>query len=151
VWPETRVVAFVNEWFIPARLHVKDQAADFQKFGDRFGASWTPTALMLDPSGVERHRIEGFLPQQDFLAQLTLGLGLIAFHGKRFQDAERRFAEVLEQFPASDAAPEAQYWAGVSRYKDTGDAKALAATADAFQRSYQDSVWAKKASVWRAP
>jgi hypothetical protein len=151
VWPEARVVALVNEWFIPARLHAKDQSEDFRKFGDRFGASWTPTALMLDPSGAERHRIEGFRPLQDFLAHLTLGLGLIAFHEKRFKDADRRFGEVLEQFPESDAAPAAQYWDGVSLYKDSGDAKALAATAGAFQRSYQDSVWAKKASVWRSP
>lgn len=46
-------------------------------------------------------------------------------------------------------APEALYWAGVSRYKATNDAAALAGTADAFARRYQDSVWAKKASVWK--
>jgi len=36
-----------------------------------------------------------------------------------------------------------------SRYKATNDAAALAGTAEAFSRRYQDSVWAKKASVWK--
>ena len=33
----------------------------------------------------------------------------------------------------------------------TGDASALADTADQFRRRYQDTSWAKKASVWGMP
>jgi hypothetical protein len=47
--------------------------------------------------------------------------------------------------------PEAMYWAGVARYKATGDAAALAATANDFRERHQGSTWAKKASVWAAP
>jgi hypothetical protein len=150
VWPDERVAALVTNNVVPARVHVKEQAAEFQRFGERYGVPWTPTALMLDPDGVERHRIEGFLPADEFLAQLSLGLGHLAFHDKRFADAERRFRELIEQFPATDVAPEAQYWSGVSRYKATGDAGALAATALAFDQRYRDSIWAKKASVWKS-
>jgi TolA-binding protein len=50
--------------------------------------------------------------------------------------------------PGTDAAAEAMYWAGVARYKATNDASALKATADAFKKRYQDSIWAKKASIW---
>lgn len=149
MWPDERTAALVKERFIPARVHVKEQAADYQRFGERYGVQWTPTALMIDPGGAERYRIEGFLPVDDFLAQLTLGLGHIAFHARRFGDAERYFEEVLERFPENDAASEAQYWAGVSRYKASGDAKELAATARAFDERYQGTSWAKKASVWK--
>ena len=138
----------VTESFLPARLHVKDQKADFNRFSDRYGANWTPTALFLDPDGVERHRIEGFLPADDFLAQLGLGLGQLAFHAGRHADAERHFRVVLERHPDSESAAEAQYWAGVSKYKATGDGSALAETARAFAQRYQSSSWAKKASVW---
>ena len=151
MWPDERVVRLVTENFFPARVHVKEQAADFQRFGERYGAQWTPTVLMLDPDGAERHRIEGFLPSEEFLAQITLGLGHLAFHAKQFPDAERRFRDLIKSFPATDAAPEAQYWAGVSRYKATGDGSALAETAHAFDQRYRDTVWAKKASVWKAP
>jgi TolA-binding protein len=128
---------------------VRDQAADFKKYGDQYGAHWTPTLLELNAEGEEQHRVEGFLEADDLLAQLTLGLGKAAFKNKRWQEAERRFREVVDRYPRSDAAPEALYWAGVSRYRLTNDAGALAGTSEAFNTRYQDSIWAKKASIWK--
>lgn len=150
MWPDPRVVRLVEESFIPARVHVKEQAADFQRFGDTYGAQWTPTVLVLDPDGVERHRIEGFLPTGELLAQLELGLAQVAFHAKDFAGAEKRLRAIVERAGDTTAAPEAQYWAGVSKYKATGDAAALGETARAFQQRYGDSIWAQKASVWGA-
>jgi len=116
----------------------------------RFNVNWTPTVLILDAAGNERHRIEGFLPADEFLAQLHLGLGHEGFKNGRFPDAEQHFRHVVEQLGSTDAAAEAQYWLGVARYKATNDAAALKQTADAFQKQYSDSVWAKKASIWAA-
>jgi hypothetical protein len=141
-------VGFVNANFIPARVHVKDDAALFEKYGQKYGAQWTPTILELDPDGVERHRIEGFLPNDDFLSQLMLGRAQIAFAQENWDEAERRFREIVEQFPDSDAAPEALYWAGVSPYKATHDSKFLKQTAQEFRNRYQTTSWAKKASIW---
>ena len=148
MWPDPDIDTFVSDHFIPVRLHVKDQAEAYAAASERFGASWTPTTLLVDSGGTERHRIEGFLPKKDFLSQLELGLAHIAFHEKRFGEAEKGFEEIVSRFPDSDAAPEAQYWAGVSRYKASGDPKALGAIRSAFQKKYADTVWAKKASVW---
>ena len=134
--------------FLPARVHVKDQAAEFSRLGERYGAQWTPTILILDPDGAERHRIEGFLPADDFLAQLAIGLAKAAFSRNDFAEAERRYREVLEKYPKTESAPEAMYWAGVSRYKGSNDASALQETTRAFSKRYQDTAWAKKASVW---
>lgn len=114
----------------------------------RFQVEWTPTILVLDSDGRERHRIEGFLPSDDFLAQLKLGLGQFQMAAKRFTDAERVFHEVVQELPETEAAPAAQYWAGVARYKGTNDASALKQTADAFKDRYSGTEWAKKASVW---
>ena len=102
----------------------------------------------LDPEGTERYRFEGYLPVDEFLPQLELGLGQIAFARKQWAEAEQRFRGILLQFPKSEVAPEALYWAGVAKYKATGDAAALADTARKFKEKYPDSVWAKKASVW---
>jgi hypothetical protein len=149
VWPDFRVAALVDKHFIPARVHVKEQADDYRRYAERYGASWTPTTLLIDPAGLERHRIEGFLPADEFLAQLHLGLGHLAFEAHRFDDAKSHFEEVLRRFPDSDAAPEAQYWTGVAKYKASGDPKELGATVRALESSYGGSVWAKKASVWK--
>jgi tetratricopeptide (TPR) repeat protein len=148
VWPADTVETLVQH-FLPARLHVKDDAEAFKRFGDRYGVHWTPTILVLDPNGDERHRIEGFLPVDEFPAQLLVGRGYVAFHAGRFEEAERYFAEAVQEFPDSDGAAEAQYWAGVARYKASGDPRHLAATAEAFGQHYRDTVWAKKASVWQ--
>lgn len=139
---------FVTDNFIPARVHVKDDSALFQKFGEKYGAQWTPTILELDSSGTERHRIEGFLPNDDFLSQLMLGRAHIAFAEEKWGEAEQRFREIVEKFADTDAAPEALYWAGVSPYKATHDNSSLKATAKDFRERYQGTPWAKKASVW---
>jgi outer membrane protein assembly factor BamD (BamD/ComL family) len=115
---------------------------------ERFNVQWTPTILLRGPAGKEHHRIEGFLDVDDFLAQLTLGLGKIAFANQEWDRAGRWHDQVLERYPSTDAAPEAQYWRGVTRYKATNDPAALAATTAAFKERYSDSTWAKKASVW---
>ena len=139
---------FVSENFIPARVHVKDDAAAFKEYGERYNAHWTPTILELDPNGEEFYRIEGFLPNDDFLAQLMLGRAHMDFKKGEWADAEKRFREIVEKLPKSEAAPEAMYWAGVSRYKATNDATALKETAKSFAQRYTDSSWAKKASIW---
>jgi len=144
------VVQFVEDNFIPVRVHVKEHAFEYKRLANRFAAHWTPTILVLDPDGEERHRIEGFLPMGDFLSQLKLGLAKVAFALGQFADAEKAYQEILEQHPNTDAAPEAQYWAGVSRYKASGDSGALKETARLFAERYKESTWAKKASVWAA-
>jgi len=149
VYTDPRVVEFVTRHFVPVRVHVKQNADAFAKLGERFSAQWTPTILLVDASGAERHRIEGFLPVDDFLSQLSLGLAKAAFARKDYAAAARLYTKVIERSPATDAAPEAQYWAGVARYRATNDAVALKETAQAFDQRYQDSTWAKKASVWK--
>ena len=148
MYPDPRVVDYVTRHFVPVRAHPKDNAAAFKGLGDRFGAHWTPTTLIVDSTGAERHRIEGFLPTDDFLSQLMLGEAKAAFARQDYAAAERLYRDVMDRFPNTDAAAEAQYWTGVSRYRATNDASALKATAQAFVQRYADSTWAKKASVW---
>ena len=150
MYPDPRVAEFVSGRFVPVRVHVRQQADEFKRLGARYSAQWTPTILLIDRGGEERHRVEGFLPVDDFLGQLTLGLGHAAFVRNDFAEADRQFRDVLERYPETDAAPEAQYWIGVSKYKATNDAAALKETAEAFQSNYRDSQWAQKASVWAA-
>lgn len=146
MYPNSKVEQFIREHFVPARFHIKDQKEAF----DRFSAVWTPTILILDSNGTERHRIEGFLPADDYLAQLRLGLAHTARLTGNFAEAEKLYRELVDDPAAKPIAPEALYWAGVSRYKATNDAGALAETGRQFKQKFTDSIWAKKASVWAA-
>ena len=146
MYPDPQVASFITENFVPARAHVKEQPEAFE----RFNAQWTPTILVLDSSGAERHRFEGYLPAPDFLAQLRIGLAHAAKARNDWAEAERRYRELADDPSAGEVAPEAQYWAGVSKYKASGDPGALAETAQRFKTRFADSNWAKKASVWAA-
>ena len=148
MYSDDAVIRIVEDRFVPARVHVKEEADEYRRLGKLYGVQWTPTILLVAPDGTERHRIEGFLPKDEFIPQLNLGLAKIAFSSQRFEDAARLFADVAQADPASDAAPEALYWAGVARYKATGDATALREIARQIATRYTDSSWAKKASVW---
>jgi thioredoxin-related protein len=131
------------ERFVPVKIHVKEQPDTFK----RFNVQWTPVLVVLDPGGVERHRWEGYLPPEEFIGQLELALARSAFQQERWTEAERLFREVADAHPDTDYAPQAVYYAGVSRYKD-GDASALAATARRLAARYADTSWARKSSVW---
>ena len=129
---------------MPLEAHIKEHPAYFH----RFDVNWTPSVLILDSNGKERFRIEGYLPKDEFLAQLELSLARVAFMNKEWAEAERRYASVLERHPESHAAPEALYWKGVSHYKATNDHTVLGELPGLFKEKYPDSVWAVKTLAW---
>jgi TolA-binding protein len=135
---------FIDENFVPLEAHIKEHPAYFH----RFDAVWTPTILILDANGVERYRNEGYLPTIEFRSQLELGLARVAFMNKKWSEAEQRYAQVLDHYPDSKAAPEALYWKGVSRYKATNDHTVLGTMPGLFRQRYPDSVWALKTLAW---
>lgn len=104
--------------------------------------------MILDSKGVERFRLEGYLPKEEFRAQLELGLARVAFMNKRWADAEQRYSDVLDRYPNSKAAPEALYWKGVSHYKATNDHTVLGELPAEYQQKYPDSIWALKTIAW---
>ena len=104
--------------------------------------------MILDSNGVERFRLEGYLPKDEFRSQLELGLAQVSFMNKQWADAERRYTAVVERYPDSHAAPEALYWKGVSHYKATNDHTVLGELPGQFQQRYPDSIWALKTAAW---
>jgi TolA-binding protein len=129
---------------VPLEAHIKEHPAYFH----RFDSVWTPTVIILDSNGEERSRLEGYLPKDEFRAHLEMGLARVTFMSKNWADAERRYTEVLERYPDSQAAPEALYWKGVSHYKATNDHTVLGELPGQFQEKYPDSVWALKTAAW---
>lgn len=104
--------------------------------------------MLLDGDGKERYRIEGYLPRNEFFAQVKLGLARIAFLAKRWSDAEAIYEDIIQHHPNSATTAEAIYWRGVARYKRTQDHKALSEVAKEFTQRFQSSIWAEKASIW---
>ena len=99
MYPDERVVRLVTSEFLPIRVHVRDPGDVYARLSERLNVHWTPTVLLLDEAGVERYRVEGFIPTDDFLAHLKLGLAKTSLQRGAFDDAERRFREVVAEHP----------------------------------------------------
>ena len=100
MYPDPRVQSFDSTNFIPVKIHIKEQPKTFE----RFGAQWTLTMQILDPDGTKRHQFEGFLPADDFLSQLKLGLAHSAFARQQWKEAESGYEDIVKTLPDSDAA-----------------------------------------------
>ncbi len=143
MYPAPAVTALIDAQFVPVRQHVKQQPQAWHRFAIR----WTPTVLVLSPEGKEIRRIEGFLPEDEFIGQLELALGHLATTKKDWRTAERWF-ETASGREHTDAGPEGQYWAGVARYSGSHAHEELAELRRRFEGRYAGTSWAKRASVW---
>ena len=144
VYPQATVETTIGKRFVPVRIHFRERPQDRR----RFNVVWTPTVILADADGTECHRIVGFLPVNDFLAHLHLGLAKAAFGQDRFEESQQAFQEIVRRHSQTDAAPEAVYWAGVSEYKRTHERQTLTSTGERLRDQYPTSEWAKKGSVW---
>ena len=102
----------------------------------------------MDEEGKERWRLEGYLPKDEFRAFLEMGLARVAFMKKNFTDAEQRYKNIIERFPASKFAPEAVYYLGVSRYSVSHDHVVLGDTAKELAEKYLDNEWQLRSLPW---
>jgi hypothetical protein len=143
VYPAPAVTALINEQFLVARVHAKEQPAMWHRYDIR----WTPTVIVLSPDGEEVRRIEGFLPVDDFLGALRLALGYLAANAKQWTDAARWFDQAA-QLGETDAGPEGMYWRGVARFSASHDHAVLPALRKELEARYPNSGWARRSTVW---
>jgi hypothetical protein len=106
---------------------------------------WTPTVVILDSDGRERYRNEGYLPREEFVAQLDLAIARVAFMRKKFAEAEKLYKAVIDRHAETLAVPDAIYWTAVSHYKATGDHSVLGRIPEQLKGKYASTIWAKKA------
>jgi hypothetical protein len=144
VYPNPRVSEFIRQHFTPVRIHIKEQPTMWKRFEVR----WTPTVLILGPDGKEARRVEGFLPAEELLAQIELGMGFVAVNEKDWATAREWFDRVVSELADTAGAPEALYWSGVARYSANHDGAALKDLGRAFKERYTGTEWAKRASIW---
>ncbi len=142
-YPDQRVAAFVVQHFVPHKVMVKEKP----DVAARYEVSWTPTVVLAEEDGKVRYRIEGYLPPEDFIAQLALGLGRTDLDRQQFDRAAHHFEEVTKRHRGTDAAAQALYWLGVARYKGSKDPGQLRPSWERLVQDYPHSEWARRANV----
>ena len=102
----------------------------------------------MDSEGVERYRIEGYLPTNWFRARLEMGLARVEFMHKKFADAGNIYAAVINQRGDTGVAPEAIYWRAVCQYKVSNDHTVLSPAGEELSQKYPGDEWTLKGSPW---
>jgi hypothetical protein len=145
-YSDDRVKSYLQKLFVPVRHHCDFEHPSQEML--RYAVKWTPTLLVLDAEGGEHHRCVGYAAPQEFTSQLNLGLAKMDFARDRLSPAIDQFAQVVEECPSCIAAPEARYFLGVSRFKQSHDAQELKRTWQELSRDFPQSEWAKKAEPY---
>jgi hypothetical protein len=142
-FPDTAVSNFIIDRMIPLHADVgaRSLASDFR-------VVWTPTLIVLDYYGKEHQRTVGFIPPDELVATLLLGIGKVGFENDQFNEAVIQFNTLINGFPKSAVAPEAVYLRGVARYKSS---HAVGALKDIYQQllaEYPESAWTRRAQPY---
>jgi tetratricopeptide (TPR) repeat protein len=143
-YPNAQVARFLTEQVIPVRLSFDavPEATDFK-------VKWTPSLIIVDSDGEEHHRTTGFLEPIELMAMILLGIGKTHFDRERFKEAINVLDRLLKDFGKTDSAPEAMYYGGVSRYKDTKNPAPLKEAYERLNREHPTSEWTKRAAPYR--
>ena len=114
-YPQPPVIQTILEHAVP--VQVDNSKPENNRFLASIHHIWTPDIRVVDHNGFEMYRWDGFLPPPEFMARALCGFAHALLRGKRFDKAEAIYADVLRRFSTSYAAPEAQYYLGVTRYR----------------------------------
>jgi hypothetical protein len=114
-YPLQPVVEAILTHSIP--VQVDNSKSQNNKFLHGIHHIWTPDIRILNHDGYELYRWDGFLPPPEFVARTLCGFGMAYLRLKRFDQAEAVYVDALKHFSTTYAAPEAQYYLGVARYR----------------------------------
>lgn len=109
------VQELISNFTIP--VQVDNSQSQNDALLNRIHHIWTPDVRILDSEGFELYRWDGFLPPPEFMGRLVTGLGYAHLRLRQFAQAERHYVDALTRFSTTYAAPEAQYYLGITRYR----------------------------------
>ena len=122
-YPQPPVQEIINKYAVPVQMNNAEPG--FADTLERLHHIWTPDIRIMSEDGFELYRWDGFLPPPEFMARALCAFGYAYLRLKRFKEAEACYVDVLRRFSTAYAAPEAQYYLGVTRYRADPDSNEL--------------------------
>ena len=146
-YPTTKVIETLNERFVCFTVDTKKADREGRELLRRYRLLWEPGFLFLDHRGTELRRFVGFRPADEFLAELSLVLGLEAILYARYEGAIEEFRRAESLAPEAETAAEALFWAGTALYRRDRDLATLETLWAEIGRRFPASTWWKRADV----
>jgi TolA-binding protein len=143
-YPNMGVISFFEKNMVAVRIPSGNKS-----LMTKFNINWTPTLVTLDSNGKEHHRTVGFMPPDEIVPSLLLGIAKSCFETEQFAEAIKHIKMLLDVYSESDAAPEATFLLGVCRYKDTHNPAHLKEAYEQLSNKYPESEWTKRADPYR--
>jgi hypothetical protein len=143
-YPHTSVVDAITAYSIP--VQIDNSKSENNVLLQRIRHIWTPDVRILYHDGHELYRFDGFLPPAEFAARTLCGFGMAYLRLKRFDHAEAVYLDVLKHYSTTYAAPEAQYYLGVTRYRRDPDSDELLTQWAKLRSRYPSSEYRVKQS-----
>lgn len=112
---------------------------------------WTPDVRIFTHNRDELYRWDGFLPPAEFVPRMLCGFAMAHLRSKRYDRAEALYEQVLREYSTSYAAPEAQYYLGVSRYRRDPESDELLTQWAQLASRYPQSEYRVKQSFKELP
>jgi hypothetical protein len=138
------VANFIMKYLIPLRIDINDES-----YHETLHTFWTPTLVVIDPTGHEVQREIGFFQPTEFIASLHLGLAKARMSSAEFDIAEEHFSSLIGQLLEGDIVPEAILFQGVNNYKMKNDPGELKKAYERLVTEFPDTFWAKRAAPYR--
>lgn len=135
---------FISLNFVPVQIETSNKA-----LMEKYTVSWTPTLLVLDTDLKEHYRAIGFFTADDLISTLETARGRWALDTEQLPEARTIFEEVISCYPDANAAAEAIFFLGVTKYKMTHDPKPLRETYEQLQAKFPGNIWTKQADHYR--
>jgi outer membrane protein assembly factor BamD (BamD/ComL family) len=98
--------------------------------------------------GRSAHEHIGFLPPDEFLAELELGVAKVFLKRREYGTAAEWLTRIRDQRPTSHVAAEAAYWVAVALYNESGQKDGLLKNWRTLRLRYPDSVWRWKQMIY---
>lgn len=134
-------VNFISDHLVPLRVPVSNTS-----LATDYNVSWTPTLIVIDYYGREHQRTVGYLPPEEIVGSLLLGMGKVSLGHGNFNEAVIQFSTLLNGCPDCASAPEAVYLRGVARFSTSHNPTALKEIQQQIAAKYPQSEWAKRAA-----
>src|SRR5712692_1558662 len=141
-YPQNAVGEAIDAFCVPLKLNITDPAAE--PILQQYRHVWTPDLRILEASGSELYRWNGYLPPFEFAPQLLSAVAQANFRLKDFDKAIDIYTDVLARFPTSLAAPEALYYLACSKYRKTHESNELLRGWHELEKTYPNSEWTVK-------
>lgn len=146
-YPDARVQDFIAGNFTAIKVNIREPQPEMRDVIRAAKPVWAPMFLFLDPRKIELRKYVGWLPPDEFLAELTFVLGMQDILRQRIDQAYTRFRAAADETPEAGIAAEALFWAGAAAYKRGGQ-PALRPVWDELVARYPQSTWARRTDVW---